>query len=387
MSVTPVKCCTPKARVFSSTMLPQLSTPKSARPLLNHIATPECFSNVFLETPKAKRRASKEKCDEECNLRVSVRIRPMNLTELNVVGSEDVIRVKEKQIIVCPPKNSHSGTSVDHTFNYDHVFWSVDEASPLFAKQEDIFLTIGVPLLNSAFKGFNACLFAYGQTGSGKSYSMMGRNICEVSDIDSEDFAGITPRFCRELFKRAGELQSEYTISIEVSYFEIYNEKIHDLLANPAQSATRVPLKVREHPTLGPYIVDLTSHTVKSYTELRDFLILGNKNRAVASTAMNDFSSRSHSIFAIEIGQSNSLDDTDNSRRSKVSLVDLAGSERLGSSLNNEERMKQGVCINKSLLTLGKCISALAEQKKNQFVPYRDSVLTWLLRVSNSHSQ
>ncbi|XP_066157822.1 kinesin-like protein KIF14 [Euwallacea fornicatus] len=381
MSTSPAKSFTPRKRVLS-TPSSIFSTPKTPRPQQPSAGTPECFSKVVLETPKTHPKSTKERIDEESNLTVAVRIRPMNALELAVVGSEDMVRVKEKQIIVCPPKHINQHTATDHTFNYDHVFWSVDETHPLCAKQEDVFMTIGVPLLNSAFKGFNACLFAYGQTGSGKSYSMMGKNMCDISDIDSEVFSGVTPRFCRELFKRALELKNEYVVSIEVSYFEIYNEKIHDLLAAPAQNSIRVPLKVREHPILGPYIVDLTTHTVNSYTELRSFLIMGNKNRAVASTSMNEFSSRSHSIFSIEIGQSKSLDDTDNSRRSKVSLVDLAGSERLGGSYNGEERMKQGVSINKSLLTLGKCISALAERRKNQFIPYRDSVLTWLLRES-----
>ncbi|XP_050307362.1 kinesin-like protein KIF14 [Anthonomus grandis grandis] len=383
MSLSPQKTFTPRKRIFPNVSTPsQFSTPKLVKCLPNLIRTPECFTNVLLETPKAQSKVPKEKFDEECNLSVAVRIRPMNASELAVIGAEDVIRVKDKQIIVCPPKYNHHSTSIDHTFSYDQIFWSVDESNPIYSKQEDVFMTIGIPLLNSAFKGFNACLFAYGQTGSGKSYSMMGKNMCDINDIDSEDFSGITPRFCRELFRRVSDLEPEATISIDVSYFEIYNEKIHDLLASPAQNSSRVALKVREHPVLGPYIVDLTTHTVKSYAELRDFLIMGNRNRAVASTSMNDFSSRSHSIFSIEIGQSKSLDDTDSSRRSKVSLVDLAGSERLGSSFNNEEKMKQGVYINKSLLTLGKCISALAEQKRNQFIPYRDSVLTWLLRES-----
>ncbi|KAL1490469.1 hypothetical protein ABEB36_013157 [Hypothenemus hampei] len=388
MSTSPVKNFTPRKRALQGTpltnrQLNQLSTPKSIRLVPNSVGTPECFTKVLLETPKVTSKRSRDQFDEECNLRVAVRIRPMNASELAIVGCEDVVRVKDKQIIVCPPKCSSQNVSMDHTFSYDHVFWSIDEKNPLYAKQEDVFMTIGVPLLNSAFKGFNACLFAYGQTGSGKTYSMMGRNVCSVNDIDSEEFSGITPRFCRELFKRVSELDDDCTVSVDVSYFEIYNEKIHDLLANTTnQSGTsKVPLKVREHPILGPYIVDLTSHTVKTYPELREFLISGNRNRAVASTAMNDFSSRSHSIFSIELGQSRSLNDTDNSRRSKVSLVDLAGSERLGSS-TNDERMKQGVSINKSLLTLGKCISALAEKRKNHFIPYRESVLTWLLRES-----
>lgn len=171
-------------------------------------------------------------------------------------------------------------------------------------------------------------------------------------------------------------------VSVEVSYFEIYNEKIHDLLSTETTTTNRAPLKVREHPEWGPYVVDLSVHSAKTYEELRHWLVLGNKNRATAATVMNENSSRSHSIFSIELCLSDGNTETDSSRRSKVSLVDLAGSERLGSSSSTEEKMKQGVCINKSLLTLGKVILALAEQKKNVFVPYRESVLTWLLKVS-----
>lgn len=183
---------------------------------------------------------------------------------------------------------------------------------------------------------------------------------------------------------RLENLSPGTSVSIDVSYFEIYNEKIHDLLAI---GGTRTPLKVREHPEWGPYIVDLSVHSVKTYEELREWLLLGNNNRATAATAMNEKSSRSHSIFSIELCVSEGLNETDSSRRSKVSLVDLAGSERLGSSHNTEEKIRQGVSINKSLLTLGKVISALAEQKRNSFVPYRESILTWLLRVSiRTHS-
>lgn len=229
---------------------------------------------------------------------------------------------------------------------------------------------------------YNACLFAYGQTGSGKSYSMMGQNISEIVDIDSEDHSGITPRFCRELFSRISNLGPNTSVSVEVSYFEIYNEKIHDLLCT-SNTHNRMPLKVREHPEWGPYVVDLSVHPVKSYKELREWLLLGNKSRATTATAMNEKSSRSHSIFSIELCLSETSEQSDSCRRSKVSLVDLAGSERLGNSHNTEEKIRQGVSINKSLLTLGKVISALAEQKKNNFVPYRESVLTWLLRVSH----
>lgn len=337
--------------------------------------TPDCFSKVTVETPLATRcRSSKDKYDELRNLTVAVRVRPMNSRELACVGACSAVKVKDQDLVVC---TGSAATYTEHIFQYDHIFWSVDEDSSLYASQEDVFMTLGEPLLNYAFSGYNACLFAYGQTGSGKSYSMMGL------DVDSVEHSGITPRFCTELFSRLAKLNPGTAVSIDVSYFEIYNEKIHDLLA---VSGNRKPLKVREHPEWGPYVVDLSVHTIKTYEELREWMIIGNRNRATAATAMNEKSSRSHSIFSIELCLSEGLNDTDSSRRSKVSLVDLAGSERLGSSHNSEDKIKQGVSINKSLLTLGKVISALAEQKKNQFVPYRDSVLTWLLKVCNLES-
>lgn len=176
--------------------------------------------------------------------------------------------------------------------------------------------------------------------------------------------------------------------------------------AAPETPVQRQALKVREHPIFGPYVVDLSAHSVDSYSALRNWLAVGNSQRATASTAMNDKSSRSHSIFNIVLNLTDlssddgmSSSDTDSgtvaslrqTRRSKISLVDLAGSERISVSGSNGERIREGVSINKSLLTLGKVIAALADSRKtggggaatpNTFVPYRESVLTWLLRVS-----
>lgn len=360
-----------------------LNTPKN-RKLEVSSDTPECFTNVCVETPVTnKRRTSKDSnYDQVSNLTVAVRVRPMNTKELACVSTADIVTVCDKELMIRVQPTGTNGIFTDHIFQYDYVFWSSDESNPLYATQEDVFMTIGMPLLNSAFRGYNACLFAYGQTGSGKSFSMMGKSMCDIVDIDSEEYSGITPRFCRDLFKRISKLPKETVATVEVSYFEIYNEKIHDLLANPT-NICKTPLKVREHPEWGPYVVDLSIQPVKSYKELRNWLVIGNKNRATAATTMNEKSSRSHSIFSIELCLSDDLCEQESSRRSKVSLIDLAGSERLGNSHTSDEKIREGVCINKSLLTLGKVISALADQKKNLFVPYRDSVLTWLLRVSS----
>ena len=198
------------------------------------------------------------------------------------------------------------------------------------------------------------------------------------------------PRFCSELFRRIEEYKNQYRIEVEVSYFEIYNEKIHDLLAvssnEPLPNAKRATLRVREHPTWGPYVVDLSTHAVGSHMALRNWLAVGNSQRATAATGMNDKSSRSHSIFnvVLNIFNINALpNDNVQTKRSKISLVDLAGSERVSNTGIVAERLREGVSINKSLLTLGKVISTLTESKRSStFVPYRESVLTWLLRVS-----
>uniref|UniRef100_A0A8B9NNH2 plus-end-directed kinesin ATPase n=1 Tax=Accipiter nisus TaxID=211598 RepID=A0A8B9NNH2_9AVES len=168
----------------------------------------------------------------------------------------------------------------------------------------------------------------------------------------------------------------------QVSYMEIYCERVRDLL-NPKNKGN---LRVREHPLLGPYVEDLSKLAVTSYTDIADLMDAGNKARTVAATNMNETSSRSHAVFTIVFTQKKHDTETDLSTEkvSKISLVDLAGSERADSTGAKGTRLKEGANINKSLTTLGKVISALAEvskkKKKTDFIPYRDSVLTWLLR-------
>lgn len=347
--------------------------------------TPECFNTVNVETPTvtpAKRRSSKDKPDELSNLIVAVRVRPMNANELSCASVYEAVSVKSNEVVVKITSPLNLGIATNHLFQYDHVFWSSDQQKLDYASQNDVFNTLGKPMLNNAFRGYNACLFAYGQTGSGKSYSMMGETI-EMINSQLNESVGIIPRFCFELFERISKLPDTYIAAVEISYFEIYNEKIHDLLSISGNSNERPALKVREHPVWGPYVVNLTQHPVKSFLEMHNWLRIGNKHRVTAATVMNEKSSRSHSIFSIELSISQMNESTENSgRRSKVSLVDLAGSERLHASNTNDEHHRQSVSINRSLLTLGKVIAALSEQKKNSFVPYRDSILTWLLRVS-----
>ncbi|XP_037712311.1 kinesin-like protein KIF14 isoform X1 [Drosophila subpulchrella] len=366
---------------------------------------------------------------EESNMIVAVRVRPLNALECTRGQVTNVVQVhgNSKELTVQAGSSADSSAGVTHFFSYDQVYYSCDPERKNYACQAKVFEGTARPLIDTAFEGYNACLFAYGQTGSGKSYSMMGIEALDDAALDGgppHDEAGIIPRFCHELFRRieAVKRTQQLQVEVEVSYFEIYNEKIHDLLSvqhaaaasgesTPVQQQhhqqqQRPALKVREHPIFGPYVVDLSAHSVDSYSALRNWLAVGNSQRATASTAMNDKSSRSHSIFNIvlnltDLSSDDALSsDTDSgstsslrqTRRSKISLVDLAGSERISVSGSNGERIREGVSINKSLLTLGKVIAALADSRKasgngplgsgtpSTFVPYRESVLTWLLR-------
>ncbi|CAD1472639.1 unnamed protein product [Heterotrigona itama] len=223
---------------------------------------------------------------------------------------------------------------------------------------------------------YNVCIFAYGQTGAGKSYTMMGKQ--------EEGQEGIIPQICKDLFRKISRNSNEcLKYSVEVSYMEIYCERVRDLL-NPKNKGN---LRVREHPLLGPYVEDLSKLAVMSYQDIHDLIDEGNKARTVAATNMNETSSRSHAVFTIFFTQQKHDSTTGlvTEKVSKISLVDLAGSERADSTGAKGTRLKEGANINKSLTTLGKVISALAEiatkkKKKADFIPYRDSVLTWLLR-------
>ncbi|EAX10287.1 chromosome 20 open reading frame 23, isoform CRA_a [Homo sapiens] len=275
-----------------------------------------------------------------------------------------------------------SGRERTKTFTYDFSFYSADTKSPDYVSQEMVFKTLGTDVVKSAFEGYNACVFAYGQTGSGKSYTMMG---------NSGD-SGLIPRICEGLFSRINETTrwDEASFRTEVSYLEIYNERVRDLLRR--KSSKTFNLRVREHPKEGPYVEDLSKHLVQNYGDVEELMDAGNINRTTAATGMNDVSSRSHAIFTIKFTQAKFDSEMPCETVSKIHLVDLAGSERADATGATGVRLKEGGNINKSLVTLGNVISALADlsqdaantlaKKKQVFVPYRDSVLTWLLKDS-----
>ncbi|KAG2230512.1 hypothetical protein INT48_008317 [Thamnidium elegans] len=317
------------------------------------------------------------------NIKVVVRCRPLNSREL-ARGAACLIRMEGDQTIISKPPDHKGNRDMEDVkaFTFDKSYWSADKSDPTYADQNTVYNDLGEDLLNHAFDGYNCCIFAYGQTGSGKSYSMMGYG---------ED-KGITPKTCMELFNRI-ESNTDTTLNfrVEVSYIEIYNEKVHDLL-NPKNKGN---LKVREHPSLGPYVEDLSRLVVRSFDDINHLMDEGNKARTVAATNMNETSSRSHAVFTLFLTQTRSDEATkaETEKVARISLVDLAGSERANSTGATGARLKEGANINRSLTTLGKVISGLADQsiadankkggkKKEVFIPYRDSVLTWLLKDS-----
>ncbi|XP_030353814.1 kinesin-like protein KIF13A isoform X4 [Strigops habroptila] len=312
----------------------------------------------------------------DTKVKVAVRVRPMNRRELDL-NTKCIVEMEGNQTVLHPPpSNTKQGErKPPKVFAFDHCFWSMDESNTTkYAGQEMVFKCLGEGILEKAFQGYNACIFAYGQTGSGKSFSMMG----------NAEQLGLIPRLCCALFQRISVEENEsHTFKVEVSYMEIYNEKVRDLL-DPKGS--RQSLKVREHKVLGPYVDGLSQLAVTNFEDIESLMSEGNKSRTVAATNMNEESSRSHAVFNIIVTQTLYDLHSGNSgeKVSKVSLVDLAGSERVSKTGAAGERLKEGSNINKSLSTLGLVISSLADQAagkgKNKFVPYRDSVLTWLLK-------
>jgi hypothetical protein len=310
--------------------------------------------------------------------------------------------------LLAPDATGKSGGTrrENKTFTFDRSFWSHDPADSHYAQQEHVYSSLGEEFLDHNFAGFHTCIFAYGQTGSGKSYTMMG----------TPEQPGLIPRTCEALFGRIrNEPEPNTTYTVHVSYFEVYNEHVRDLLIPKAAGAPY--LKVRESQTDGVYVQGLTDAAVKTYADVERLMQAGDLNRTTASTKMNDTSSRSHAVFTIQLRQIQHSLTTDETieRTARMRLVDLAGSERAKTTEATGQRLVEGGKINKSLTTLGRVIAALADPRRQagpgsgrnsprpgtprkagggagppqgtptarlEVVPYRDSVLTWLLKDS-----
>lgn len=298
---------------------------------------------------------------------VAVRVRPWLPHE----ARKAVVKVEESTTELLDPRS----LAIHRRFTFDHSFDSFT-SGPVHIGQQKLFETLGEPLLNSAVDGYNVTVLAYGQTGSGKTHTMIG----------TPDDPGFSPRFAHALFERCDA--SGTSFSVEVSFIEIYMEQIRDLL-NPSMPDARRGggLRVREHPTGGPYVEDLSKMVCATGDAVTTLLDQGHSVRSVGATRLNAQSSRSHAILTLTLTQRQELDGEGGApprlseKVSRVHLVDLAGSERSKRTASTGARLHEASAINKSLSALGAVISALASPKGGHgHVPYRDSALTWLLK-------
>lgn len=295
-------------------------------------------------------------------LKVVVRCRPINRKE-EAAGYERILDmdVKLGQVTIRNPKATPG--ELAKTFTFDAVY----DAN---SKQADLYDETVRPLIDSVLQGFNGTMFAYGQTGTGKTYTMQG----VWADPEKR---GVIPNSFEHIFTHISRSQNQQYL-VRASYLEIYQEEIRDLLAKDQSKK----MELKENPETGVYIKDLSSFVTKNVKEIEHVMNLGNQNRSVGSTNMNEYSSRSHAIFVITVECSETgLDGEDHIRVGKLNLVDLAGSERQSKMGTQGDRPKEASKINLSLSALGNVISALVDGKSTH-IPYRDSKLTRLLQDS-----
>ena len=292
------------------------------------------------------------------NIKVICRFRPLNEQEKLLTSEPFVKFFEDSQTLSMTSQDDQTGPQF---FKFDHVF-------PSDSSQEDVYNISAKPIIESVLEGFNGTILAYGQTGSGKTYTIFGLNLEENKTF------GIVPRLVETLFEKIEKAADHIEFNLKVGYFEIYLEKIKDLL-NPSNDN----LKVHESSTRGVYVSDLTEESIISDSEIYNLMKIGTENRKVGATNMNENSSRSHSIFLLTITQTNLIDFS--AKTGKLYLVDLAGSEKVGKTGAKGKRLEEAKNINKSLSILGLVITALTDSKSSH-VPYRDSKLTRVLQDS-----
>nr|CAH7747746.1 unnamed protein product [Callosobruchus chinensis] len=295
------------------------------------------------------------------NVKVIVRCRPMNKKEIDL-SCQCVVSVQNCVVEAWDP---NEGPSFPKQFTFDSTY---DQDSTT----EVIYNDICYPLVESVLEGYNATIFVYGQTGCGKSFTMEGikENIAQK---------GVISRAFEHIFEAISVTSGIKYLAL-VSYLEIYNEHIRDLLLT-SEKLNGTPLTLKELPNEGVTVPGLTTHPVHNAAECEHLLNLGSKNRMIGATLMNQNSSRSHSIFTISIEQISNVNNNECIMKGKLNLVDLAGSERQTKTGATGERLREATKINLSLSALGNVISALVDGKAKH-IPYRDSKLTRLLQDS-----
>ncbi|KAL0333495.1 UNVERIFIED_CONTAM: Kinesin-like protein KIN-5C [Sesamum angustifolium] len=322
--------------------------------------------------------SSRHEKEKGVNVQVLLRCRPF---------SEDELRNNAPQVVTCNEyqrevsvSQSIAGKHIDRVFTFDKVFGPN-------AQQKDLYEQAVVPIVNEVLEGFNCTIFAYGQTGTGKTYTMEGE--CKRSksgpagELPSE--AGVIPRAVKQIFDTLEGQNAEY--SVKVTFLELYNEEITDLLAPEELSKVALEDKQKKQLPLmedgkgGVLVRGLEEEIVTSASEIFTLLERGSAKRRTAETLLNKQSSRSHSLFSITIHIKEATPEGEELIKcGKLNLVDLAGSENISRSGAREGRAREAGEINKSLLTLGRVINALVEHLGH--IPYRDSKLTRLLRDS-----
>ncbi len=328
--------------------------------------------------------ASAGEDDNNC-IRVIARVRPVTSNEEKHSGGRRCVSVaSDSKTIDLASKH------ISKRFTFDHVYG--EEST-----QEDVFAHVGVSVCNAVLDGINASILAYGQTGSGKTWTMQGSSTNSTDLATLDELRGVVPRSLEFLFnsinKRQADSGGKLTFSCYCSFYEIFNEKVFDLLdpsaSMPAANSPAVGLNIREDASRGVYVEGLLEERVDTPVAAFNALNRGYRNRHVGETLMNRESSRSHAVFTLVVKATE--EDTDERgsvltrvRSSRFNLVDLAGSERQKSTNTSGERLKEASSINVSLSTLGQVISALVEKSegRDRHIAYRNSKLTFLLRES-----
>ncbi|XP_040947146.1 kinesin-like protein KIN-5B isoform X2 [Gossypium hirsutum] len=334
-------------------------------------------------TPRPERRradsrgpdwfSNRQDRDKEVNVQVLLRCRPLSEDEQKMNASR-VISCNELKREVTVSQNV-ANKQVDRVFTFDKVFGPK-------AQQRTIYDQAIAPIVNEVLDGFNCTVFAYGQTGTGKTYTMEGGMRNKGGDLPAE--AGVIPRAVRQIFDTLEAQNADY--SMKVTFLELYNEEITDLLAPEessryAEDRQRKPISLMEDGKGCVIVRGLEEEAVYSANEIYTLLERGAAKRRTADTLLNKRSSRSHSVFSITVHiKESAVGDEELIKCGKLNLVDLAGSENISRSGAREGRAREAGEINKSLLTLGRVISALVEHSAH--IPYRDSKLTRLLRDS-----
>ncbi|KAM3846722.1 kinesin heavy chain [Vipera latastei] len=285
----------------------------------------------------------------ECSIKVLCRFRPLNQSEI-IRGDKFIPVFQGDDTVIIGGK----------PYVFDRVF-------PPNTTQEQVYHACAMQIVKDVLAGYNGTIFAYGQTSSGKTHTMEGK-------LHDPQLMGIIPRIAQDIFNHIYSMDENLEFHIKVSYFEIYLDKIRDLL-----DVTKTNLSVHEDKNRVPFVKGCTERFVSSPEEILDVIDEGKSNRHVAVTNMNEHSSRSHSIFLINIKQENM--ETEQKLSGKLYLVDLAGSEKVSKTGAEGAVLDEAKNINKSLSALGNVISALAEGTKS-YVPYRDSKMTRILQDS-----